>query len=123
MFNAGNKGELMLRKLETARVGSAAKPVPGSASISESTRQAGVQRILQALRKSAAVQGAAESQLVAAARVTLLELFHRLGTTVYCLGTQSAFFPCMPHTAIPTSRGYIQTLPYCYVTDVGRLFR
>ena len=77
-FHAGNKGDLILRKLESARAGPAAKPVPGTASVSESTRQAGVQRILQALRTSAAAQGATEPQLLAAARVTLLEIFRKL---------------------------------------------
>ncbi|CAL8465365.1 g4901 [Coccomyxa elongata] len=71
----GNKAALILRKLETARVGPASKPVPGIASVSESTRQAGVQRILQALRKSAAVQGAIESQLVAAAQAMEQECY------------------------------------------------
>ncbi|BDA50130.1 ATP-dependent DNA helicase RecQ [Coccomyxa sp. Obi] len=71
----GNKGEVILRKLETARTGPAARPVPGTAAVSDSTRQAGVQRILQALRKSAAANGAAESQLASAARAMEQECY------------------------------------------------
>ncbi len=95
IFHAGNKGELILRKLELARAGPAAKPVPGTASVSESTRQAAVQHILQALRSSAAAQGAADFQLVAAARVTLLEIFRKLDPTACCLAhIQHSFVAC-----------------------------
>lgn len=70
----GNRGELILRKLESARDGTVVRPVAGTAPISEATRQAGVQRVLEALRMSPAADGVDESQLAAAAQVLLQRL-------------------------------------------------
>lgn len=67
----GHKGELLLRKLESKQAVPAAKPVLGTAPVSDTMREAGALRILEALRRSAAGQGMEDVHLAAAARVTL----------------------------------------------------
>jgi len=72
---------LILRKLEAASDGTVVRRVAGTAPISEATRQAGVQRILEALRMSPAADNVDESQLAAAAQVLLQRLFVRPATS------------------------------------------
>ncbi len=70
MFSlAGNKGELILRKLEMKQAAPAARPALGTAPVSEVMRHAGTQRILAALRGSPAGSGVDEAHLAAAAQV------------------------------------------------------
>ncbi|CAL8465360.1 g4896 [Coccomyxa elongata] len=59
------------------------------ASVSDATMQAGVQRILQAMRKRTAADGAAYSQLAAAAREMELERYASSASQPYGLSKQA----------------------------------